>query len=59
MTYDERREISEYLNIVVMNCKRLMHSVELLQDCIGEMDCSFEQNKKETKESKEDFLKHY
>lgn len=37
MTLDERQEIAEYLDIVLKNCRRLEHSIELMQDALGKM----------------------
>ena len=39
MTYDERREIGEYLDIVKKNCERTLRSIELMQNALGEMKC--------------------
>ena len=57
MTYDERREIDEYLNIVKKNTERLLHSIELMRGAVDEMKYTFEKEEHETK--KENFLKHY
>ena len=56
MTYDERREIGEYMDIVKKNCERLMRSVEMMQDKIGNMKCDSEDNKQSEKEK---FLKQF
>ena len=55
MTIDERREIGEYLDIVKRNCQRLMRSIELMQDKLGEMKTESQ----DKKSSKEDFLEKY
>ena len=57
MTYDERQELAEYLEIVKKNCQRLMHSIELTQGCLDKMKYTIV--KEETGSTKEDFLKHY
>ena len=59
MTYDERQEIAEYLDIVKKNAQRLLHSVELMQDSLGEMKCELSKNNKESESTKENFLKNY
>lgn len=58
MTYDERREIEEYLDIVKKNANRLLHSVEMMQDAIGEMHCVIK-SEEESENAKENFLKNY
>lgn len=58
MTIDERQEIAEYLDIVKRNCQRLMRSVDMLQDKLGEMGA--EPVKIEpTKTFKEEFLEKF
>ena len=37
MTYDERREIAEYIDIVKKNCERTLRSINLMQDALGNM----------------------
>lgn len=37
MTYDERREIAEYMDIVKRNCERTLRSIELIQDALKSM----------------------
>ena len=39
MTYDERQEIAQYLDIVKKNCDRLSRSIELMQNALGEIAC--------------------
>lgn len=41
MTYDERREIDEYLSIVKKNCERTLRSIELMQGSIKDMNIMF------------------
>ena len=55
MTLDERQEIAEYLDIVLKNCRRLEHSIELMQDAIGKLSVS--SDKKVS--SKEAFLQNH
>ena len=40
MTYDERREIDVWLDIVKRNCERTLRSIDLMQDAIGELNRS-------------------
>ena len=54
MTYDERQEIEEYLRIVKRNCERLMRSIEMMQDKLGEVEC-----RTDKQIAKEEFLKNY
>lgn len=61
MTYDERREIGEYLDIVKRNCSRLQRSIDLMQDMLGEMKTE-DPKKKEAgaeKSAKEEFLENF
>lgn len=39
MTYDERREIETYLDIVEKNSKRLERSVEMLKQALEKIPC--------------------
>ena len=39
MTYDERREIELYLNIIRQNAKRLERNVEMLQKALDKIPC--------------------
>ena len=54
MTYDERLEIEEYLNIIKKNCERLERSIEMMRTALGKIECK---NKEEN--AKEEFLKNY
>lgn len=54
MTYDERREIEEYLTIIKKNCERLIRSVEMMQTALGKIECV-----KKYETAKEEFLKNY
>jgi hypothetical protein len=54
MTYDERQEIEEYLRIVKRNCERLMRSIEMMQNKLGEIKCETDKQN-----AKEEFLKNY
>lgn len=40
MTYDERREIAEWIDIVKRNCERTLRSIENLQDALGKIPCT-------------------
>ena len=40
MTYDERQEIGEWLDIVKKNCERTLRSIELMQNALGGMTCT-------------------
>lgn len=54
MTYDERQEIEEYLQIVQRNCERTLRSINLMREQLGKIEC---ETKNEN--AKEDFLKNY
>lgn len=58
MTYDERQEIGEYLNIVKKNCERTLRSIETMQDALGGMRCELKREE-EKKSAKEEFLSNY
>ena len=45
MTYDERQEIGEWLDIVKKNCERTLRSIELMQDALDKMDVRFGRSK--------------
>ena len=58
MTYDERLEIGNYIDIVKKNCERTLRSVEMLQDALGKIHC--EVKGEESEESvKTNFLKQF
>lgn len=60
MTYDERLEIGEYLNIVKKNCERLLRSIEMMQDALGKIECTTESNQnKIQKTAKDIFLENF
>lgn len=40
MTYDERRELDTWFDIVKRNCERTLRSIDLMQDVLGKMKCS-------------------
>lgn len=52
MTYDERQEIGEWLDIVKKNCERTLRSIELMQDALGKM--KVETGGKRSEESNDD-----
>ena len=52
MTYDERQEIAEYLDLVKKNCERTLRSIEMAMDKLGSMKC-------EKTVTKEEFLKNH
>lgn len=58
MTYDERLEIGNYLDIVKKNCERTLRSVEMLQDALGKIKCEVKGEKSE-ESAKENFLKRF
>ena len=58
MTYDERQEIAEWLDIVKKNCERTLRSIEQLNNVLGGIHC-VKSEKEETIATKEDFLKKY
>ena len=39
MTYDERQEIAEWLDIVKKNCERTLRSIEQLNNVLGGIHC--------------------
>lgn len=62
MTYDERLEIGEYLDIVKKNCERLLRSIDMMQDALGKIKCSNEKSNHDiyqNKSAKEKFLENY
>lgn len=54
MTYDERQEIEEYMNIIRRNCERVLRSVDMMQAALGKIEC-----KPKNENAKEEFLKKY
>lgn len=59
MTYDERQEIAEWIDIVKRNCERTLRSIEQLSNALGGIHCVKDENEKEKITTKEDFLKKY
>ena len=60
MTYDERREIGEYLDIVKKNCERLLRSIDMMQDALGKIACKKnDSDQNDEKSAKERFLEKY
>lgn len=51
MTYDERLEIGQYLDIVKKNAQRLIRSIDIMQDALGNMKCTIK-NEEESKTMK-------
>jgi len=58
MTYDERREIEEYLGIIEKNADRLIRSVNMLREAINRKECVVKENE-DVENAKENFLKQY
>ena len=52
MTYDERQEIEVYLDIIQKNCERLLRSIDMMRNKLGEIKCETKNDN-----AKEDFLK--
>lgn len=50
MTYDERREIEEYTDIIGKNIKRLERSIEMLREAIDKMTRTARSNEEEKAE---------
>lgn len=58
MTYDERQEIDQYMDIIEKNAERLIRSVNMLKEAVDKKECVIEE--KEVSESaKYKFLKQY
>ena len=47
MTYDERRQIEEHIEIVKKNFERLRRSIDNLKGCLEELKCETEKYGKE------------
>lgn len=58
MTYDERREIDTYLDIVKKNAERLSRSVNMLQELVDKSECVIAENE-DSISAKDKFLKTY
>ena len=61
MTYDERQEIDEYLDIIKRNCERLLRSTDMMKDALVKMHCTKDSDQKKTitKSAKDIFLENY
>lgn len=59
MTYDERQEIAEWIDIVKRNCERTLRSIEQLSNTLGGIHCVKSEKDNTTITTKEDFLKKY
>lgn len=59
MTYDERQEIAEWLDIVKRNCERTLRSIEQLNNVLGGIHCVNSEKSDAPIATKEDFLKKY
>lgn len=58
MTYDERQEIDQYMDIIEKNAERLIRSVRMLRETVDRKECVIKE--KEVSESAKDkFLKQY
>ena len=58
MTYDERQEIDQYMDIIEKNAERLIRSVNMLKEAVNKKECVIKE--KEVSESAKDkFLKQY
>ena len=58
MTYDERQEIDQYLDIIEKNAERLIRSVNMLRDTVDRKVCVIKEYEK-VESAKEKFLKQY
>jgi cell division septum initiation protein DivIVA len=58
MTYDERQEIDQYLDIIEKNAERLIRSVNMLRDTVDRKECVIKEYEK-VESAKEKFLKQY
>lgn len=58
MTYDERQEIDQYLDIIEKNAERLIRSVNMLRETVDKKECVIKEDMK-VENAKENFLKQY
>ena len=58
MTYDERQEIDQYMDIIEKNAERLIRSVRMLKETVDKTECVIKE-KEDSESAKEKFLKQY
>lgn len=58
MTYDERQEIDQYMDIIEKNAERLIRSVRMLRETVDKKECVIKE-KEDSESAKEKFLKQY
>lgn len=58
MTYDERQEIDQYMDIIEKNAERLIRSVKMLRETGDRKECVIKE-KEDSENAKEKFLKQY
>lgn len=58
MTYDERQEIEQYLDIIEKNADRLLRSVNMMREALNKKECVIKENIM-VESAKEKFLKQY
>ena len=58
MTYDERQEIDQYMDIIEKNAERLIRSVRMLRETVDKTECVIKE-KEDSENAKEKFLKQY
>ena len=58
MTYDERQEIDQYMDIIEKNAERLIRSVNMLRETVDRKECVIKE-KEDSESAKEKFLKQY
>ena len=58
MTYDERQEIDQYMDIIEKNAERLIRSVNMLKEAVDKKECVIKE-KEDSESAKDKFLKQY
>lgn len=58
MTYDERQEIDQYMDIIEKNVERLIRSVNMLRETVDRKECVIKE-KEDSESAKDKFLKQY
>lgn len=58
MTYDERQEIDQYMDIIEKNAERLIRSVRMLRETVDKKECVIKENE-DVESAKEKYLKQY